>query len=84
MDEVTYTFKFKPEGWQPEVLDQGSYYIENVDGQDVRKPFTDEALNPILGNLDGAGGAEATGNPVFIGFTVYGKNDFNELNLGPF
>lgn len=75
--KVTYSFKFK-DNWDIQLLDHGNYYIDN----DEKIPFQDQAGNPILGLLDGAGanlGAEA--DPEFLTIRPYKRLNFNSLNL---
>lgn len=81
--KVTYTFKFKMDsyGWTARILDQGSYYWTGTVGSSEKKPFSDDALNPIIGNLDGSGGKNATTTPVFVTFERYDEADFSTLSL---
>lgn len=85
MWKVTYTFKFKMDthGWTARILDQGSYYWTGTVGSSEKKPFSDDSLNPIVGNLNGSGGKNTTTTPSFVSYNRYDEVDFNDQNLGP-
>lgn len=88
--KVQYVFKFKCDnyGWKARILDQGSFYWEGTVGASEKKPFSDDALNPIIGNLDGHGHelvnvTNEEEEAVFMDYNRYDETNFNTLQLGP-
>lgn len=83
--KVTYIIKFKMDsfGWAVRLLDQGTYYWSGTVGSSQKKPFSDDAFQQVLGNLDGSGGRNATTTPAFVEYNRFEAAEFNDLELGP-
>lgn len=81
--KVTYVFKFKLDdhGWKLRLLDQGTYYWTGTVGSSTQKNFGDNALEPVLGNLDGSGGKGTASTPSFVTYNRYDKQNFTSLQL---
>lgn len=79
---ITYEFHFHPEGWDPEVLNAGSYYID-ANGK-KRLPEDDvtgaQHTAPILLDTNGNKLA-AGGTPIYLKFETLREYDFNVLGL---
>lgn len=82
--EYIFEFNLTEYGWGLRLLDEGTYYLgEDLDWGE-RYPFGDQAFQQIVGNLNGLGGKNTTGEPAFVGpYNKYKKANFNDLNLGP-
>lgn len=79
---VTYTITFKPETWDLQLLDHGSYYFDD----DAKKQFFhDEDGNRITGLLNGnpalGDKLPANADPKFLRFKVYAELPFAILQL---
>lgn len=79
--QVTYQFKFSPLPWghQAYILDQGNYFRTYPDP--TKRAFLTEEGIAHTGNLDGAGGAAATGVYAFRSFKRAAEADFDALGL---
>lgn len=80
-DRVSYTFKFRDDGWQTTVLDHGSYYLND---ERIKVDFLTKAGHPTTGNLDGSGGAldpEGAVLYVFKTFNTRPSRAFGDLRL---
>jgi hypothetical protein len=89
---TTYTLEFRPDTWDLQLLDIGSYSLRFVvDPEDITNVTTervyfltdDDPPQPRLGLLDGAGNPLSDGGtPVFRRFpNVYTSRPFNVLQL---
>jgi hypothetical protein len=76
---VSYTVKIKDddEGWDLELLDYGTKYLDGAD----EVPFLAGDV-PTSGRLNGSGAPSAT--DVFLTFNRFKTADLNSLDLGPF
>lgn len=83
--KVTYVIKFKIDeyGWTVRLLDQGTYYWSGTVGSSQKLPFSDDAFQQVIGNLNGSGGKNTTTTPEFVTFNRYENANFDDLNLGP-
>lgn len=72
---VDIEFHISDEGWDLEVLDEGTYFLNG--GQ--KKRFKDLEGHFTTGLLDGAGGEAAVNTPSFRTFRVYKRRSFNVL-----
>lgn len=79
---VTYTIGFKPETWDLQLLDHGSYYF---DADAKKQHFRDEDGNRITGLLNGnpalGDKLPANADPKFLRFKVYAELPFAILQL---
>lgn len=82
--KVTYTFEYRPEGWQVSVLDRGLF---QRDGSGNLTPILDADGDPVTepALLDGTGLPLDVGvaDPVFMDFDVYPELVFADLGLDP-
>lgn len=86
--EVSYTIHYNPDGWQPEVPDQGFRALDQSVSPPQLKDLLDrhgqKATEPMF--LDGTGNAltlpVGSSNPVFTTvYDIYEEADFNDLNF---
>lgn len=91
--KVTYEMHFKKDGWEPRLLDHGSYYwdggydINNPPDPQDKKDFMTKTGAYIDGLLDGAGDRLDEGDdPVYLDHEDHGfafqYTNFQDLNLG--
>jgi hypothetical protein len=83
---TTYTLEFRPDTWDLQLLDIGSYYVTiNPDGPNFKNYFLtdDDPPQPRLGLLNGFGSElDTDAEPVFRRFpTIYTARPFNVLQL---
>jgi hypothetical protein len=83
---VTYTIKFRMDqyGWKARLLDHSTWYWDNTLNRYQR--FTDDAGNPITGNLNGSkdGFGLRSDTAVFLEYSRFAEATFGDLNLGPY
>jgi hypothetical protein len=71
-----YSIRYNKKTWKHKRQDVGTQYLD----AGKWKPFLDDAENPMLGNLNGAGGKLAPNlKPVMLDFRIYDKLDFNSF-----
>ena len=76
---VTYEFEYAPEGWQPEILEQG---LRDANGDPLKGDDGDDVTTPVP--IDSSGDRITTGLPsaaIFTTFNVYEETNFNSLGL---
>ena len=75
---VTYTMAFKRDLWDLQLLDQGTFFIEEITG--VKRSFLTNDGIPYIGLLDGTGGKlDDADDPVYLRFFIYPQENFGEL-----
>ncbi len=77
---VTYEFEFAPEGWQPEILEQGlrdtnGDPLKGDDGDDVTTPVPIDTLGDRIPK------SSLPESAIFTVFNVYNETDFNAIGL---
>lgn len=74
-----YSLIYKPDDWRLKQLDVGWYY---KDEDNKLQPFTDELGNPIVGALNGTGGAAVDQtNPAIRYHKEFEESDFSFLRV---
>jgi hypothetical protein len=75
---IAYSMAYKPDLWTAKILDIGNTYLSGG----VLVEFVDAQNNRIIGNLNGAGGRAADGNPpAVIQKDVFQATNFNFLRV---
>lgn len=74
---VDFEFHINEDGWDIELLDEGTYYLSGAN----KRRFRDEQGHFITGLLDGAGGQGDPNDPQFLQKRVYRRRSFNALGL---
>lgn len=81
--QISLTFTFNKMGWDLQLLNQGTYYLDGGAPSGPQTPFTDAEGNRIVGLL-GETGDEFdplidTGDATYSRYRVYKERDFNEI-----
>jgi len=80
---VTYEFEYAPEGWQPDILEQGLRQLVSGNVETCKDNDGEAVTTPVP--LDSAGAqidaSTLPGTAVFTTFNVYKEIDFNQLGL---
>lgn len=80
---VSLTFTFNSQGWDLQILNQGTYYLDGGGPSGAQTPFTDAEGNRIVGLLGDTGDEFNplidTGDATYSRYRVYKERDFNEI-----
>lgn len=68
-------------GWEDAFADLGSFYLDSSDNQ-IEFVTSKGAQRGTLGMLDGSGGQNTTGEPVYLRYKLKNKKVFADLDLG--
>lgn len=85
---INIRLAYRAEGWQPQILDQGAFYLDTSGAGTKKVPFTDRDGNQIIRLLDGLGqklnpidGDDSDNPPVFLTMPSYPDIPFAPLGI---